>query len=304
MKLVRFLLLPATAAALLAQAPAEATPMKLEKLLDFITFLPNPTSVFEAIQRTGIDFPIDEKTIGQVIGGARQGKQSDTFTAQLVLELIHACAGCRDRFFGPLDMEDLLSLINRSLPNDTLINEVRLRGTKNIPPTEDSLRQLRLGGARPDLIALVVPDSLLEVPVPPGHLPFALTKPAGYSATNAAGVLEFEISVLGSVELVFVNNALFYRPVTPTSDIGARSASANAPAPAQATSATLSAERDDGKGKFSIITDKSKGISKPVAESATKIVGDRNGLRIRIDETDKKQGHIYRIKVQWSAPAN
>ena len=316
--------LPLAAQQPAANQPAAAKeevlpPMALSEFLGYLDtpgFFADPNELYEAIRRTGIDFQLDDTTLARILDAARRGKHSDAITARVITELLRACVGCRDRYFGAVNLPELLTLINRSLPPQVLIEEVRLRGTKDIPKTEETISRLRAVKAPPGLITMVVPDHELEMPTPSGYMRADLLRTADFSPTASPGYLNLKVDVQGFAELLFVNNALFYRPIT---DSGGKSvssagtvlsASYSAPSPAVPFKPTLqSVDRLDKKGgarsqlvKLGSIIGKG---SEPVKiEFAPNLAAGRPGIRINVEESDRKTPHTYDIQIQWIRPAD
>lgn len=302
---------------LLAQAQATDPPMTLQEVSDFLgdtTLASNELLQLlpQAMARNGVAFSLDHQALETLLAAARKGRRNDATTSVIVLQALRSCPDCASTYFGPMNRDELLFLVRRDVILPHIKEEqVRLRGTKDVPKTMDMVRELQAAGATPVLIDLVVPFDEIEVPAPEGYQPLSMVRGADYDRHRENGHLDLSIDVLGRVELLFVNNALFYRAV-PSADKKApapkfefNTASNNAPAPADIGRPTLDSwQRTEEKGKVTKLWDNGKQIAKktdrpPVLEFRSEAVPGRGGFYIMIDESDKKQAHTHDIRITW-----
>jgi hypothetical protein len=319
---VRLLLLPCGLLAAMSAfgqtpPPAQDPPISLQEVSLYLSDASITAADFplilQAIARNGVDFPLDQTALERILDAARGGTRSNQLTSAVVLQVLRGCGDCRNRYFGPLNKEELISFIRRKeiLPHIAL-EEVRLRGTKDIPKTESTIQELQAAGAAPALIDLVVPDDEVEISAPAGYTAVPLVRSLDYLRGREAGRLDLNLDVLGKVELLFVNNALFYKTVAnadkkalePT--LALNSGSYNAPTPSDPVMPSLEfVQRSEEKGKGvkkMFENGKSlmgKGDKLPVVEFRPNAVPGRNGFYIMIDEPDKKQAHTYDIRLTW-----
>ncbi len=304
-----------------AQTPRVATsaaepPMTLPEIGEYLSD-PGVSAadiplIMQAVERNGIDFLLDQQALVQILEAAKRGKRSEQVVASVILQVLRSCGDCRSRYFGPVSEDELLSLLRRKIPAHILVDEVGLRGTKGIAATQATVQKLAAAGAPPALIDLVVPDDVLEVPTPDAFVRLPLNRLDVYSRTGP-GMLKLKLDVIGKVELLFVNNALFYRPLpnpdkkAPEGKATGQDSAFAAPAPSSASAFTLeSATRFEDKGKMSALFENGKatagkGAIVPTIEYAPNIAAGRSGFRIIIDERDKKQAHTYELRVSWPA---
>lgn len=302
---------------LFAQTQATDPPMTLQEVTEFFgdtTVTPADIQLLtQAIARNGISFSLDQKSLESLLAAAKKGKRNDATTALVLLQVLRSCPDCRSTYFGPLNRDELMFLVRWDVILPRIKEEeVRLRGTKDIPKTMDMVRELQTAGASPTLIDLVVPFDEVEVPVPEGYQRLSMVRSTDYDRHRDNGHLDLSIDVMGRVELLFVNNALFYRTV-PSADKKApppkfdyNASSNNAPAPANSVQATLDSwQRSEDKGKITKLWDNGKPIVKktdkpPMVEFRAEAAPGRSGFYIMIDESDRKQAHTHDIRITWA----
>lgn len=297
--------------------PVWTQPLTLNDLAEYLEDaglgLDAPQKIVEAVRRNGVDFVLEDSSLARIIEAARKGSRTDHFTASLVLQILRTCRGCAEKYFGPLDMGDVLLALDKKIPPDILTQEIRIRGTKGIPKTDESVQRLRSRGARPELVDLILPGDEVFVETPPGFTRLTASRSTDYNRRGNLGRLDLQLDVAGRVELIFVSNAVFARPLDAgpkklaPSSVSARSVTFSAPAPSSTAKPELVfMSRIAEKRKLAILVDSTKSIvggkGAKLAEHsyAEDLPSGLKGFRIIIDEPDRKQPHGYEIRLQWN----
>jgi hypothetical protein len=209
-----------------------------------------------------------------------------------------------------MNSDQILALLNKKFPPHIALQEIELRGPDdNVPKTQAFAEQLRLAGATPEFIDVIVPNDEIEIPAPAGYAKIPLVRAEAYDRRSKLGRLLINADISGQVEFLFLHNSLFWKPVAddkndkaPMGEVKNLGSSFTAPAPR--------VDEPYVEYEFETIerSDKSK-ITKllPGFGKGPRVVGityegkgnQRHGFRFTVTETDK-QPHTWDIRVRWN----
>ncbi len=282
-------------------------PVSVEEIVKYISVPGLAKAVeqtIEAVKLNGLGFELNEKSLADVLAAAAKGRRSTTDTAKLVLQIMQACADCRNRYFGPLSKDQLLGLLNNKrlrLPPHIILQEVQLRGIKDTPKSMEFVEELKLAGASPELIDLVVPEDELEIPTPIGYTREPLLHASNYDRKLVSGVLLLRIKIIGKIEFYFKHNSLFTKTLAHNdkklpSKVEVLASTFNSPVPKTKGMAFLTYEDLDKKGSSRNLF----GQKKVEQDSKTTIAVEQvdSGFRFSVNEPDKEP-HTYDIRVLY-----
>ncbi len=292
---------------LLLRGQATEPPVSVEEIVKYISVPGLAKAVeqtIEAVKLNGLGFELNEKTLGEVLAAATKGRRSPVETSKLILQIMQACADCRNRYFGPLSKDQLLSLLNNKkfrLPAHIILQEVQLRGIKDTPKSMEFVEELKLAGASPELIDLVVPDDELEIPTPAGYTREPLLRATNYDRKLVRGVLLLRIKIIGRIEFYFKHNSLFTKTQAHNdkklaSKVEVLSSTFTSPVPRTEGVAQLTYEDLDRKGGSRNLF----GQKKVEKDANTPIAVEQvdGGFRFSVNEPDKEP-HTYDIRVVY-----
>jgi hypothetical protein len=198
------------------QAPS-AQPYKLPDLIEGIA---NPSfaeipELNDSVRRLGIDFSAGDPELGKIIAAGIKGKRDPAEMAALIRTVLSACQDCRARYFTPMSLEELQTLLKRFTP-EAVFREVRARGVTGLEISDATANVLRASGAKEDLIAFLIPDdSIATIPLVAPYKTAVLKRAQEYDATAPEGWLKIsaELAPGSQAEFLFKHNALFFKPV-------------------------------------------------------------------------------------------
>ena len=281
--------------------------VSVEEIVKYISVPGLPKAVeqtIEAVKLNGLGFELNEKSLSDILAAAAKGRRSPIETSKLVLQIMQACADCRNRYFGPLSKDQLLSILNNKrlrLPPHIILQEVQLRGTKDTPKSFEFVEELKLAGASPELIDLVVPDDELEIPVPIGYKREPLLRAPNYDRKLSSGVLLLRIKIIGKIEFYFKHNSLFTKALAHNdkklaSKVEVLESTFTSPVPKTEGGAQLTYEDLERRGGSRNLFGQKKVEKDPKTPIA--VEQSDGGFRFSVNEPDKEP-HTYDIRVAY-----
>ena len=133
----------------------------------------------------------------------------------MITAALNACQDCRARYFTPMSLEELQTLLKRFTP-EAVFREVRARGVTGLEMSVATANVLRASGAKEDLIAFLVPDD--KIPTIPLVAPYKtapLKRAQEYDPAADEGWLKIsaELEPNSQTEFIFKHTALFLKTV-------------------------------------------------------------------------------------------
>ena len=301
-----------------AQTPQKLDPpMSLDEIVDYVSepALPDAVEkVIAAVQLNGLDFGLDPATLTRILDAAAKGKRTPDSTSRLVLQILQACPDCRGRYFGPMNRDQILALLNKKLPAHIALQEIQLRrADPAVPKTPQFADELRRAGASPEFVDIVVPSDEMEISAPAGYTKIPLVRADAYDRKSKLGRLVINAEISGSVEFMFRYNSLFWRPApadekdkkaaAPMGDVRNLTGSFSAPVPAVGEEFVEydyeSLDRVVDRQKSRLIAGlfaKGARVSKIALEGKAP---DPYQFRFTVTEADK-QPRPYEIRLRWN----
>src|SRR5665213_549677 len=220
MMAAKLLLLAILSFALLAaQAPSTAPSTDPRIVLDdLLTALADPgiaevPELRGAIERNGIQFDVSNEVLGRIISAGNQGKRDPKDIAALITAVLNACQDCRARYFTPMSLEELQTLLKRFTP-EAVFREVRARGVTGLEMSDATANFLRVSGAKEDLIAYLIPDDRIPtIPLVAPYKPVVLKRAQEYDPAAKEGWLKLSMVLPpgSQSEFIFKHTALFIK---------------------------------------------------------------------------------------------
>ena len=133
--------------------------------------------------------------------------------AALIVAALNACQDCRARYFTPMSLEELETLLKRFTP-ETVFREVRARGVTGLGMSGATANVLRASGAQEDLIAYLVPDDRIPtIPLVAPYKPVALKRAQEYDPAAKEGWLKINMVLPpgSQSEFIFKHTGLFIK---------------------------------------------------------------------------------------------
>ena len=275
--------------------PADDAPLPLDEVMEYVSVSKvDLERVIETIRVRGLGFELNETALSHILVASQRGKREPALTAKLILQMLQVCPDCRQRYFGQWTKDDLLALlVNKKLSPAVLLQEVQIRGVKDLPKTSESIARLRQAGATPELINLLVPEDEIPMAAPVGYEVVPVARSATYDRTLTSGTVSLIVKVTGTVEFVFLRNALF----TKTTAV----AKMNSRAEVTMINFTAPIPKTGGAPSFTLFStlDRPPAKSKKVAEQPITLVD--GGFKFTVNETDK-DGRVYVMLIKYGTP--
>jgi hypothetical protein len=214
MKAAGLLFLTVFSSAMLT-AQSEDSRIILQDLLDALADpeVARVPQLSDSIQRNGIQFDLKDEVLGKILDAGRQGKRDPKEMAALVTAALSVCQNCRARYFTPMSLEELQTLLKRFTP-EGVFREVRARGVTGLEMSLGTANVLRASGAKEDLIAFLVPDDKIPtIPLQPPYKTAPIKRAQDYDPAASEGWLKISMDLpAGSQsEFIFKHNALFVK---------------------------------------------------------------------------------------------
>ena len=269
-----------------------------------------------AIQRNGIRFDLSNEVLGRILSAGNQGKRDPQEMAALIVAALNACQDCRARYFTPMSLEELETLLKRFTP-EAVFREVRARGVTGLEMSGATANVLRAAGAQEDLIAYLVPDDRIPtIPLVAPYKPVALKRAQEYDPAAKEGWLKISMVLPpgSQSEFIFKHTGLFIKTTggaEPT-DIQAYFSK---PAPRNKTAEFIDIEcglgdpelacgpesLDEKRGTWVRSVLPKKGKNKKFLAEYTYVAPDadgRAGFQIAVDNPEKT-AQKYSVDLRW-----
>jgi hypothetical protein len=171
--------------------------------------------VIGGIRDRGISFDLGTPQLAAILSASIEGKRNTSEMAELLNASLSGCQKCRARFFAPMSMDELQTMLKRWGSGDALVQEVRARQVKDLDISEGTANVLRAAGANETLVTLLVPDDKVKISPLIGYNTFELKHAEDYDPSAPAGWLKVttELPANSTGEFVFKHNSLFGRAV-------------------------------------------------------------------------------------------
>jgi hypothetical protein len=257
------------------------------------------------IRKRGIAFDLDRQQLGKILEAALKGNRNPDEVAALILTSLSVCQQCRARAIGPMEKEELKTLIKWGFLPVSILEEARVRGVKDIEVTKATADELRAAGAKDDLINFLLPDDIMPTIPPEGDYKIVpLRRAVTYNLAAPQGLLwiTVDLPAKSRSEFVFKHNALFARAIqgeSPTVDLDY--SSFNKPTPRD-TEFIDKKSNLDPPNKSGLLS-RSKQVEPLVEYLPADADPDRRNA-FRIQFTNKENGpQRYSFRLTWQAGA-